>query len=212
MGTYTDKDGNTVEALTPAEVEEKLADVRAEAIDEANADRQAEIDDLNTQLAEKETALATEKAKDKNLSGQRTVIKDREEEIAGLKKTIEEVKADTSKKIDEIGASAKKKVVEDMIGNLVGDEKELKDKVQFFYDSFKGEPATEDERKQRINQAYILATGGRPANPFSASVISAQGGIPQTKMQTEGKLSPGVENVAHNLGIDDQELKKYNLI
>jgi uncharacterized protein (DUF3084 family) len=212
------EEGQLVDALTPEEVEARLDEVRQQAIEEANASRQEEIDDLTLQVQDREeerkrieAELLKEKDKDKNLGGQRRVIEAKEKEIDELTKKIDNYKTEIDKKIGDIEGRGKEKTITEMIMGVAEDNKELADKIRFWYESFKGEPASEEETKQRIQNAYTLATGGKRANIMSGSLMSSAGSLPVINPSGE-KLSPDVQDLAHKMGINDQSLKKHKLI
>jgi len=220
MAEYFDEHGNKVEAYTPEEIEAKLEEERLAAIEEANAAREEEINALSQQLDEKEKALQEaqaelekERNKDKNLSGQRRIIENKEDEIAALKKEIEELKQNSQARLMELEQKTKENTINSFLDKISDGSKELKDKIRFYYDNFKGEPKNEEEIAERIRNAYILATGGQAAVKLSGEIISGAGGAPQANVNIpEGKISSDLIPLAHKLGITDQDLKKHKLI
>jgi len=218
MAQLFNEEGKLVEAYTPEEVEEKLNEVRQQAIEEATASKQEEIDDLLLQLKEKESEiekayseLEKEKSKDKNLIGQRKIIEEKERKVEELEKGLAEMKSLMEQKINEIELKSKERVISDMINNLAGDNKDLAEKIRFFYDQFKGEPVDEKQIQERIHNSYILATGAKTVSPISSTVISSAVGMPQINTNKE-KISSELQDLARKMGISDQELKKNKLI
>jgi len=220
MAEYFDELGNKVEGYSAEEVAQKLEEERLTAIEEANAARQDEIDVLNEELSNKEKALGEaqealqkERDKDKNLGGQRRVIENKENEITELKKDIEQLKQDSQSKLMEIEKKANDSKINSLIERVSEGSKELKDKIKFFYDNFKGEPKNDEELLERIKNAYTLATGGQPSIKMTGEMISGSGNSPMPNVNIpEGKISPDVLPIAHQLGITDQDIKKHKLI
>ncbi len=227
MAQLFDEQGNAVEALTPEEVETKLKAAREEAIEEANASRQAEIDaateqqkKLEDDLKKAQEDLKKEQDKDKNLGGQRKVIEEKEKIVNELTTKLDTMKSDFDKKISDILNSDKRKTVDSMIERVAGEDKEMADKIRFYFDSFKPIDETgkkpEDvmkEIQERIKNAYTLAAGTGPKNPVGAKVISSGGpGVAPVINPTGEKLSPELADLAHKMGVSDADLKKHKLI
>jgi len=222
MAEYFDKEGNPVEALTPEEVEEKLDEIR----EQTKSETQAIVDDLQTKLSDKELELATlqeelakERSKDKNLAGQRKIIEEKVKEIDTLKSEIDRIKKDYEIKFTEIERKGKERMIMNMIGELAGSDKNLADKIKFYYDTFRPIDETnkkpeeiEKEIQERIKNAYILATGGRVSRPLTPEIISSAGGATPIINPSGEKLNPELQDLAHKLGISDAELKKHKLI
>lgn len=222
MAELYDKDGNAVEALTQEEVDAKLDEARVEATRVA----QEAAGGLQTQLDEKETALTKaladleeEKKKDKNFGNQRKVVEDKLKEIDTLKGDVEKIKKEYEIKFAEVATSGRKKMIDNMIVELAGNDKNTKDKIQFFLDTFKAIDETgkkpediEKEIQERVKNAYIIATGGKPANPLGPSAISSAGGMTPIINASGDKLNSEQQDLAHKLGIDDATMKKHKLI
>jgi len=213
-----DENGNAVEASTPEEVEKKLDEIRQGAIEEANQLRQEEIDNLTSQMSEKERLLAEkedellkEKNKDKNLAGQRLVIGEKNVAIEKLQSEINELKTSMTTEINGIKSKGQEKQIDDMIAKVAGDDKELAAKIKLHYSSFAGIPETEEKIKERIANAHTLATGGRSANPLSSSILSSAGGSADINPVGE-KLSPEVQDFGKKMGVSDLDLKKHKLL
>jgi chromosome segregation ATPase len=225
MGNYIDDKGNTVEAFSPEEVEEKLNEVREQTKEEIGSAKQEEIDDLNVQISDKEESLKMakedlekEKSKDKNLSGQRGIIQAKEKEIEEIKKGMEELKKTTEEKLSSLERKEKDNMVVGMIAELAGTNKEMTEKVKFYYDNFKPIDETgkkkediEKEISTRVQNAYLLAVGTMPRVQFSGPIISGAGGTPMINPTGE-KLSPELHDLAGKMGINQDELKKHKLI
>jgi hypothetical protein len=221
-----DEQGNTVEALTPEEVETKLNEVREVTIEETNKLRDEEVTDLSGQMEAKEkeleeakAALEAEKNKDKNLAGQRGVIDQKNKEVEELKTQIGTLQTTIETKFAEQKTEGLSKMVNSFIKGLAGDDKNLTDKVKFFYDSFKlveikdkTPEQVEEEVRQRVQNAYTIAIGGvKPSNPLNAVISSAGGAVPLANPTGE-KISPEAAEAAKQMGLTDQDLQKHKLV
>ncbi len=220
MAEFFDENGNKVEAYTMEEIEAKIEEEREAAIEEANINRQEEIDNLNLTLEQKEEELRIaqeelrkERDKEKNLGGQRKVIESKEEEIKNLKKDIEELKMTSISKIADIEKKFNEEKINSVIDKITEGNKELKDKVKFYYENFKGEPKDDNELMERVRNAYIIATGGQQKFNLTGEIISSAGEPPIGNLSgSKEKLSPEALRLAKEMGITDQDLKKYKLI
>ena len=211
-----DSQGNPLdETLTPDEVEAKIE----EAKEEAKAAFEGKTEELQTKLNEKEDSLKAteeelekERNKDKNFGKLRgkTAEKEKEaeelrEEIKGLKEAVEGIRIDT-----------KKQPVRDMISKLAEGDGELEKKINFYYESFTTpDDDTSEKQKERIANAYTLATGSRPVNPLSGDVISSSGGMTPGIKGSEGKgklSSEGASDVGEKLGVSKEDQRRNKLI
>ncbi len=208
-----DSEGNPIdEALTPGEVEQKLQ----EAKDEAKGEFDTEIQKLQTEKEEKETALKTaeedlakELDKGKNFGGLRKKTDEKEKEVETLKEELKGIKEEVA----GIKTDAKKQPIAMLVDKIVGDDEELKEKIEFFLKTFViPDDDTEEKQKERIAYAYTLAMGGQPINPLTGEAISSEGGVaPGASPVVPEKISEGAKNVAKNLGISDKDLKQNKL-
>jgi len=218
MTEFFNEKGESIEALTVEEVETKLNEAREMAIEETNKLRQEEIDDLQLQMESKDTELEKAKkdlevelSKDKNLAGQGRIIRDKEKKIDELEEKYKGLEQKLDDKITAVETKSREKMVNSMISELSGNDKDMTNKIKFYFDSFKGEPADDNEIQQRIQNAYVLATGAKPTSPLSGATISSVGGMPVINPSGE-KLSETGKEAAHDLGISDKELKSHKLI
>ena len=135
----------------------------------------------------------------------------KEKVIEDLTKSVNDLKASTEQKLASLEAKDRIKMVNDLIEALSEGDKNVKEKMKFFYDNFKGDPADAKETEERVRNAYTLATGGRSARPLTSSMISSAEGIPQINPTGE-KMSTELQDLAHRMGVSDQEMKKHKLI
>ena len=219
MTQLFDEQGNAVEgALTPEEVEEKLQEEKDKAINDAvkqveeiEEERKHELEGLRGELEKKEEELEKARNKDGNWREAREKIKEKEDTILKLTEKIEKLEGTVNEKITTFQQGQNKEKVEGEVEKLFGDDKDLKEKVLYHYNSFKDEPKTRDEMLERIANSYFLATGSKPESVLNSYVVSSKGsgGVPA---EEKSKMSDSEKKVAKELGITDQELAKkgYN--
>lgn len=205
-----DIDGNLLdETLTQGELEEKLS--------EAKEAYQIDVEEVKNQLSDKEESLklmeeelGKEKEKDKNFSNLRKSREEKETEANNLKDEIKGVKEE----INSLKKGTENDNINNVINELTGEDGELKKKVKHYYDNFiTPEDDNLEKRKERVMNAYTLASGSRPANPLSGGAISSSGGtFPDEVIGGGEKLSGSARSVATKLGISDNDLKRHKLI
>lgn len=211
-----DQDGNPInETLTPEEVEQKIQDAK----DEVAGEHQTKVEGLEADLEEKNTLLKTaeeslgkEQEKDKNFGKLRGKKEEEEGKVKDLEGVVEVLKKD----IDGIKTDAKRQPVNTIINKLAGDDEELKKKIKFHYASFVvPEEDTEEKQKERIDNAYTLASGLAPTNSLSGEAVGSGGGnAPGTKeVESKGKLSSTeASELGEKMGISLKEQKRNKLI
>lgn len=217
MAQLFDENGNLVEAFTEEEVQIKIQEQTEKLIEETNATRQEEIDEIQKELEKTqedkriiEAKLIGETDKDKNFKNLRNQTELKEAVILDLKKQIEDLQKTTDEKLTQISGSFQTEKTSRMILDLASGNKELSDKIEVNFKKF-GIPKDEADLKQKLSDAYILTTGNTEKKSFlSGNIISAGG----TKIGLEEgkKLDEETGGVAKKLGISDQELKRHKLI
>lgn len=209
MSEFIDKEGNLVEAFTSEELSKQVEEAKkqaGEATKEELETLQAHITDLEEQIKTKEEEISKVGSKDYNFRQLETAKKASEAELVKLRGEID-------LKISSVKEEFVSKKLDDLITIVAGGAPEVIEKVKFHYKSFTGTPATDEEMKKRVESAFLLATGSKPANPLTGNIISSSGGyVPPTSGAPKGKISEGAKEVAHNLGLSDDELKDQGLI
>lgn len=222
MSTLYDAEGNPIEAYLPEEVETLVTKEREGAIEEANKLREEEVQTLVT---EKE-ALEAEKAKleeritgldskDKSFKILRGALDKKEEKIAELEGKIGKMGDEMNQKLTDLSKKMIEDVKTEMIEVAAGKDAKLKEKIEFFYNSFNGEPKNKEEITKRIENSFILATGGKGKVSLSGDIVSGAVGnsFIQRNDAPSGKLSDqSTVDVAKKLGITAEELKRNGLI
>jgi hypothetical protein len=209
MAQLYDGDGNPIEAFTPEEVEKQLDQARKEGeekVEEAKAtakeETQSEMEVLQKQITEKEEEMERLSKKDANFGALRKIKEDLETKLTTKEKEFDA-------KIEEIKALGAKEKVESLASVLAAGDTELKDKIVFHYNSFQGTPQNEEELKKQMENAFILATGSKPAD-ISNLFPTSSGFVPKppTDASGKGELSDAAKEVGQKMGITDEEEKR----
>ncbi len=206
----TDDGGEYVKAegvITQEKLDEKLEEFKSEKIKEAEGVTETHKEELK-KLTDKITELEEDDGGDPKKKDNLVRLRKKAEAAEEiLKKVDEKYKGE----LDGIKKEIKDGKIDSAIKRIVGDDTELQDKVKLHYDNFKGEPKDAKEVKERIENAYILATGSKPVSSLSSDVIgTGKGGFPRTEIK--GKISEDGASVAEKLGISKEDLKKHKLL
>ena len=223
MEELFNKDGEFIEnAMSPEDVEQKLTEERekieqekekefAESLEDAQRINAEELEAKEQERKELEEELMKERDKEKNFGALRGKTKEKEEQITKLTESI----INLEKAMGEMAAKTSDSKIDGAVKEIAGDDKELADKTKYHYKRFEGEPKDEEEFKQRIADAFMLASGGNPSNAFTGDVISSVGGggVPKENASQKKFENPEVaKDVAKSLGITEQEMAKHKLI
>lgn len=176
-----DSSGEPVEAYTKEEYESALSATK----ELENYKKQ--VDDLKLELESKTTN------KDLNFKELREKKEKAEKELDGFKDTI-------SLKQNEIMAEIQTIKFEKQIREVVGNDDELVEKIKYNFSRIA--PPKEGEKDTRLDDAIILATGGK--STFSG--FSSGNGVPPTTSKNSGLTSSQIE-LGRKLGLTDEELK-----
>ena len=218
-----DEQGNEVEdTFSQEEMDQKVEETKTQAIADTETKHQEALDILTDQKSEAEEKA--KEAQDKfdeldpekkgNFKELRDAKKGADKKVEDLTQKIEDLTTKTADDIASIKEGSINDVKTDQINDLAGDNTELKEKIEHFYKSFGGSPATKAEVLERVKNAHTLATGGGGGEgKLPSSVISSAGGSSITpKTANAGKLSDAGADIGKKLGLSDKELKENKLI
>lgn len=194
MPQYFDKDGNEVEAFTAEEVT-----AREKAAAEAAVKDNPQLKTLQEQLD----------ATKKELEG----FKDKDLNFANLKQSKEETEKKVKELQEQITAveqGSVKQMKSDVFDLLSDGDKDVREKLEKEYETFRGDPKTRDEIISQAKKALSIVKPTAVPGAFDAFNIG--GGRPPVSGGDKGKEfvpSPELKQVANNLGISDEDFKKY---
>jgi chromosome segregation ATPase len=205
---YKDEQGNEYEVFTAEDVESKIEEAKNSAYEEALAE--LGDSDLGEKLLAAEKELKELKEKNQsmsgNLSGQRSVIEKKEEEVSSLKNKVEELAKSQAEVLSQLnGASVKQK-----LSALTADKEILEKAEKTYNDFFASKATTEAEKDKFIQDALLIASNG--SIKVGANMYSNVGTSPEIKPTGESKLSDIGVKLAKDFGYDEEQLKKHKLI
>jgi alanyl-tRNA synthetase len=187
-------DGEEKEVFTQEELEAQ----KEEAINqykEENPDKSDELTKLEEELEKAKQELEGFKDKDMNFANMRNKISEKEKEAKDLKVSIDE-KINTVKK--EILEGVMKDHYNDTLEKLVGNDKELKEKVELQYKRLADTASTKVELSKKLNDAFVLATGGTKES-FDNSVFSSGSAGAKIQSKSEEKFSSEEQELLNKL-------------
>jgi hypothetical protein len=100
-------------------------------------------------------------------------------------------------------------IKKDALDKFVGDDEDLRKKVEHHMSRIKDSETAQSraEIEQLVNEALLLSTGGRARNPINAA-LNVSGDAPVRAKSN--KLSDDARELASKLGLNDEDLKKFN--
>jgi hypothetical protein len=159
---------------------------------------------LQDQLAETTAKLTKLENKDFNFRRLENMTEEEKAKLTvtelGLKKQQEELET----KQKEMESTFVGDIKGDLLSSLVGDDEELKKKVELNYSRIKeSETAkTRAEIKAVLNDAYVMSVGIKGRNPINSAINAS--GAPAVKTE---KLDDDVVSFGKKLGLSDEDLK-----
>ena len=128
-----------------------------------------------------------------------------------LNQKLETLKQETELRLSQMSEAQLKRELGLIVQNLAGGDAELSGKILYYYNQFAGSPKDEKERQERLQNAVLLATGGA-RSPMDSRVFSSAGIAPQANKTKPEALSVEAVQLAKNMGLSEQDLKKHKLV
>lgn len=217
-----DANGKEVEVFTAEELKAKTDAAVATAREEASKtaveeyqkqhpDMTKDLNDLKEKLADSEARLET--ALNDGKGGNEEQIKRLREERETAKTALKDFQDKVLTEVNNFKASFAKETKDEIFDALSKGDKEIRKKIEFFYDSFKGDALTKKEMRDRAEQAYVLATG-KKAEPSILDGITGAGARGQFDHQGGGggnqkPVSDNEKAIGNVLGVTDEMREKY---
>lgn len=193
--TISDSSGNDIEVFSKEELDQQIEAV-VEEYTKQHPDNTQTVEDLRAQVAKYEKDLAGYKDKDFNFANLRQSKEDIEKKLTELKQEIDQ-KVISAKK--EILDSVLKDHYNETIESLVGDDAEMKKKIEFHYARLQDIAGTKSEVSKKLLDAWTLATKPEENNALNSTVISS-GGVSRPNIKTQEKaFTPEEKQFAQKL-------------
>lgn len=195
MPEIINKDGVDVEVYTAEELEAQ----KQEALEQFRA----ENPDKTEELTKLQLELEGLKNKDMNFANVRKAKEEAEKKVEDLLKGVDE-------KIDKVKREVFEGVLQGhkskTLSALVGDDVELKKKVELEYSRLSDVASTEEQITKKLKDAYVLATAKDP-DGVNMSVFSS-GGVGRIKINpTSQKFSPEEQALGAKFGLEADDFK-----
>lgn len=209
MAKLYDKDGNEVEAFTQEELKAKQ-DEAIETYLKENPDKGGDLTKLQTELADAKKKLEDfEKAGNGNDAQKQRLIQEKKDAENTLATTVAKLQKD----MDDFKGGILNGAKETALKNLTKGDKELQAKIELRAANLTGYPDTAEGVAQKLADAFVLATGTKPAHGFMDSVTSSGGkGTGNLEKGGAGVETDGSKQIRTGLGITDQTEAKYGKI
>ena len=200
--TIKDSEGNEVEVFSAEELEAQ----KQEAIDAFKVeypDKTEELAELQEKLKETEEELTKAKGKDQNFGTLRKAKEDAEKKVEDILKGVDE-KINTVKKevLEGVMQNHKNKTLE----ALVGEDAELKKKVELEYGRLSDVASTEEQITKKLKDAFILATAKEP-DGINANIYGS-GNVGRVYINSQSpKFSAEEKELGSKFGLTDKDFK-----
>jgi len=209
-------EGKEVEVMTQEEIDALIEKTKTEATSELSKEldtlkkdiesKTKELTTLTTELESAKEALDKSDQGTKDWSEARKQIKTLEKQIESITKERTADKEQFAKDLREVRTSTFKASIESWKDNLAGDNKEVRDKIEFYYNRLGAEVKDEKEAQEIMKDAYLLATGKQAPNMFNVARGSFVGQPPKSKEP----MSQEVSELGKKFGISDEDIIKYS--
>jgi len=206
MAELYDVNGNPIVAFTEEEMDAQKETISNEAIENYKKEHpeNVEVEELQTELADakKELELFGGTDKGKNVAALRIAKESAEKKIIDLETLIKN-------EIGGIKTLIGRKELENNIKSLSEGDEELGKKIEFQFNRIVKDTDSDEERKKKLGEAYVLASGGKPSNILNKVLGSSGAPIKQSGGAAAG-FSSELVGLGKKLGITEEDIKKYN--
>lgn len=148
--------------------------------DESGAGDGAGEEEVITKEEHQAVLAELEKLKEKELNFKKLrnmkendITEEKKVELTSFEEKLKEMESSLEQKHKSFVESQFNRAKEDRLKELVGDDKELRDKIEYHYGRLSDETTTAEEITKKIDDAYMLATGDVPSKSPIRSVASA---------------------------------------
>lgn len=201
-----EESGEEIEVYSKEELEAAAEAKAAEERERLEAEKEEALEAANAEKEELETKLKKFEDKDYNFSKLREKKNKNEdgESQEEIQKKIDEL----NQKIDAIGNQSKEDTLNDFIKNKVGEDKETKEKFDYYYKRLGSDAKSKEEIQKAATEALQLATGGS-YQPDRDQSMHSVGANQNYRQQNTGEPSEQAKEIGSKLGVSDEDRKKY---
>ena len=164
-----------------------------------------EIKTLQAQLEETKGKLSKLENKEFNFRKLESMTEEEKEKLTATELSLKEQAEALEERQRQMESTFISDVKNDILSSLVGDDNELRKKVELNYDRLKDSSSarSRDDIRQLLSDAYTLSVGNKSRNP----IVSANNtsGTPIVKGD---KMSDELVSFAKKFGVSEEELTK----
>lgn len=161
------------------------------------------VEQLQQQIKEKEVELQKERDKEKNFAALRTKTEKEVEEKSELASRLDALEKQRIADLENNKKALEIKLENAFLADAEGD-KDLAEKIKFYYYRFAGDALTDDEINQRRSEAVFLAKRRVDSGSPLSRAISVSGGnsyLPQQNESEDFSRTPEGIEFAKRLGL-----------
>lgn len=200
-------DGTETEVYTAEELQAKAQEVAdakiAEERERIEAENAVTLAEKESELLETQEKLQKLQDKDYNFSK----VRDANKKDAAAQKKLEEDIANLRQEIAAISKQPIEEAKTDFLNKNIGDNKELRDKFDLFYEKLGANVKSRSEAQMAMEQAFILANDGK--KPDSSSRMQHTNVNDNFADLPDGSESEISKEIGKRMGLSDEDKKKY---
>lgn len=179
--------------------------------DKENIEAQIEEKDTKIEELEKQLAELQKSSKDKgeNIVKIRKLKEEAENEKEAAEKEVGKLREELDDKISKVRDEFASDKLWSEINKRAGGNEKLAEKIKHYYDNFKGEPESEEEKNERLDNAEVLATG---SGKKGLSAETARSGVGKAVVDKKPpKVKPEVEDMGKDhFNLTDEDFGEEN--
>lgn len=166
-----------------------------------------EIKSLQEKLEETNAKLEKLENKDFNFKKFRDMTDAEKEKLSATEIELKRRSEELEEKQQQLSSTFVKDVKNDLLESLVGDDEELRKKVELNYARIKDSESAQSraEIKQLLKDAYSMSVGVKTVNPLGTAV-NKTGGVGKS---ADKKIDGDLADMSKKLGISEEDLEKY---
>jgi len=172
--------------------------------DEVAAEKQTAIESLEAEKAEKEDELKKLQDVDRNWKDLRKKADGKGASEEEVKKQIE----DLTKRLDQVATQPINDTKAEFIRTEVGEDKERKDKFEYYYKRLGAEAKTKEEVLKASKEALVLATNGE-YKPDGTDKMMGTGASQNYRNEKPRQKGEQFNEMAKAMGNTPEDIKKY---
>ncbi|MBU1621833.1 MAG: hypothetical protein KKF27_21580 [Gammaproteobacteria bacterium] len=161
--------------------------------EQQNADElKSQLESLQKEKEEMTSELEKYKEKEMNFEKLRKREEETKKEISEKDKQIQTKEEEWSQKVEELKLDQQKwkedqltDTRERLFKQKCGEDKDLREKVEHEMRNLIGDVNTPDQLEQKMNRAYLLATGEMPVRPSAISQVTGTTGAYDRKARSD---------------------------